>query len=214
MALEATHIKFAIDLKDKYQVSELDKYISGSVYPDSRYITGIDRKLTHNEDSLSVNFNDSDFKKGWACHFLCDNIGNKITASILPELFVDTGPVGQGTDRWVVSTAIKIIQDIKIFSEFNIQPYLEMLNYVENPKGEYIEKVKQYNQLIQEIYKNKDELTVKDSKQLLLSFGIENEFIDRIIIKTNTFLKDTILTEKIHSIYNEMVRLGLKHNID
>ena len=38
MALEATHIRFAYDLKEKYKITDLEKYISGLIYPDSRYI--------------------------------------------------------------------------------------------------------------------------------------------------------------------------------
>lgn len=41
MALEGTHIRFALDVGDKYNIKDLGKYISGTLYPDSRYITGI-----------------------------------------------------------------------------------------------------------------------------------------------------------------------------
>ena len=58
MALEATHIRFAFDLKDVYDVSDIDAFVSGSIYPDSRYVTGIDRLATHPEGYL----NDPEFK--------------------------------------------------------------------------------------------------------------------------------------------------------
>ena len=50
MALEATHMRFALDLKNKYQVRNIKKYIVGTIYPDSRYLSGIDRTLTHSEN--------------------------------------------------------------------------------------------------------------------------------------------------------------------
>ena len=50
MAFTATHIKFALDFKDKYDIKDLSHYLSGAIYPDSRYVTGIDRNLTHNSD--------------------------------------------------------------------------------------------------------------------------------------------------------------------
>jgi hypothetical protein len=47
MALEATHIRFALDLKDTYGVNDVHAFVSGAVYPDSRYVMGIDRIATH-----------------------------------------------------------------------------------------------------------------------------------------------------------------------
>lgn len=41
MPLEATHIRFALDLLNKYKIKNIDQYIAGAVYPDSHYITGI-----------------------------------------------------------------------------------------------------------------------------------------------------------------------------
>ncbi len=61
MSLEATHIRFALDLKDKYRVQAIEKYISGTTYPDSRYVTKIDRGLTHNDDILTPGFAKDDF---------------------------------------------------------------------------------------------------------------------------------------------------------
>lgn len=48
MSLGATHIRFALDLRDRYQVQDIEKYLSGTIYSDSRYVTKIDRNLTHN----------------------------------------------------------------------------------------------------------------------------------------------------------------------
>lgn len=74
MSLEATHIRFALDLKDEYKIKDIKKYISGTVYPDSRYITGIDRNLTHYNDILKPEFAKDDFKKGWQVHQICGMI--------------------------------------------------------------------------------------------------------------------------------------------
>ena len=68
MALQATHIKFALDLQAKYNVKNLEKYISGANYPDSRFLTGVGREKTHDLDSLELL--DSDFKKGWHNHLI------------------------------------------------------------------------------------------------------------------------------------------------
>lgn len=41
MALEATHLRFALDLLPKLEVKDINDYLAGSIYPDSRYTTGI-----------------------------------------------------------------------------------------------------------------------------------------------------------------------------
>ena len=54
MGLEATHIRFALDLKEDLDAKDLNKYLSGAIYPDSRHVTKLERKVTHNFD-LVVN---------------------------------------------------------------------------------------------------------------------------------------------------------------
>ncbi len=87
MSLIATHIRFAINLKDIYHVQDIEKYIAGTVYPNSRYVTKIDRKLTHNNNILRPTFTKDDFKKGWQVHQICDIVQNKIKTKILPHFF-------------------------------------------------------------------------------------------------------------------------------
>ena len=113
MALEATHIRFALDVKDEYNISSLEKYLSGTIYPDSRYITCSDRDLTHSDGLLSLDFAKDDFRKGWYIHLVCD----KVQAIVKEESRVSSS---NKTDDWVLSTAIKNIQDIKDVQCFDI----------------------------------------------------------------------------------------------
>ena len=79
MALEATHIRYALDNKDRFDVSDETKYVSGTVYPDSRYPTGIARTLTHDDSQMQKNFwSNDDFRKGWAAHLLYDKIQQSV----------------------------------------------------------------------------------------------------------------------------------------
>jgi hypothetical protein len=39
MALEASHIRFALDLKEKFKVNNVQKYVYGTTYPDTRVLT-------------------------------------------------------------------------------------------------------------------------------------------------------------------------------
>ena len=59
MSLQITHIRFALDLHKELNITSLDQYISGTIYPDSRYMTGIDRSLTHS-DTLLTQFDSED----------------------------------------------------------------------------------------------------------------------------------------------------------
>ena len=137
MALEATHMQFALDLKDEYQVIDLEKYIVGSIYPDSRYVTGIDRTLTHGEWILADDFTVDDFHKGWQVHQLADNIQTEIIKDYFPKLVpVFAKEDKMIKDEWTMFSAIKIIQDMNDLQKFDLQQSVKYLeNYVFNPNG-------------------------------------------------------------------------------
>lgn len=166
MALEATHIRFALDLKDKFQVKDLAKYISGTIYPDSRYVSEIDRELTHPKDYMDWDiFKVDDFKKGWLVHLLCDRIQSLITKDKFPEIFIGEF-LGSGSERWINHTALKILQDLNDVKKYDITKYLPCLDYVNNPNGENIAKVKQYNQIFQQMYQDPGKVTILDSYEM------------------------------------------------
>jgi len=206
MPLEATHIKFALDLKSKYQVQNLEKYLSGTIYPDSRYISKIERILTHGElDDISTNKN-QDFQNGWEAHLLCDKICNQVINETLPELFIGIGPPGQGTEQWIIKSAIKGIIDMEIYREFNPNPYLAMVDYFISPNGESAEIIKEYNQIIKEMYFGKKEITIRDIGEMWLKFSGEPETIEKINTKTEQLMKNKIIKTKINSLYGEIVK--------
>jgi len=200
MSLEATHIRFALDIKEKYQVQDIEKYVSGTIYPDSRYITKIDRELTHNDDILRSEFAKNDFRKGWQVHQICDTIQNKIKKRALPELFLEKYN-GYNEQRWVVSTAIKIIQDINDMQQFPIKDCLKYLKFSYNPNGENISDIKKYNKIIINLYKDKTKTTVEDNHKTWLALGIDNELNNKVKEKTKEFLKDKKLVKRIESCY-------------
>src|SRR5690242_13526073 len=132
MALEATHIRYALDVKDKYEVRDIEKYVSGAIYPDSRYITKIDRHLTHPEDFMSWDVLElEDFRKGWYVHLLYDAIQGKVFRIKFPEI-VATDILAHGDEQWIKRTALKVLQDLDDVKNFDIVTYLPYLDYVEN----------------------------------------------------------------------------------
>jgi hypothetical protein len=73
MAFAVTHIRYAVDTSRDQNIKDWDAYISGALYPDSRYVTGVDRRLTHRLENMPPRKKWDDFHRGWAAHIICDN---------------------------------------------------------------------------------------------------------------------------------------------
>lgn len=204
MALEATHIRFALDLKDKYRVTELDKYLSGAIYPDSRYVTGIDRNLTHSDAFTHEAFylND-DFKKGWAAHLLCDKIQYEVTKELLPQIFI--GTKGQGSETWIAHTAVKIILDLDDCKKFDVKKYLPFLDYIQTPNGENPEQIKSYNQIFQKMYLAAPDLPADSLMEMWIKLGVEENILAKVRAKTLEYSNSQKTMDAIRTIYGELI---------
>jgi hypothetical protein len=205
MSLAATHIRLALDLKDKYQVQDVKKYISGAIYPDSRYITKINRQLTHNDEILKLTFAKDDFRKGWQTHQACDAIQKEMRKNFLPQAFAEEGD-GYNEKIWIIATATKIIQDILDAQSFSIQEYLKYLEFTHNPNGEDIRGIKKYNQLIITLYKGKKETMIEDYYQMWLAFGISKNLGLKVKMKAEELQGNQKLMEKINGAYINMLK--------
>jgi hypothetical protein len=200
MALEATHMRFALDLKDKYQAQDLKKYLAGAVYPDSRYITGLGRNITHRDGLLNPNLPVGDFKSGWQTHVIYDFTQYKILHEQISELnnLLRT----DGDEKWFIYfTAVKVIEDMANMQAFDIKMALGCLVYVENPNSEDLEQIKKYHQIIIDLYQNKKVTTVEDNYKMWLAFGVSKDLCEKVKEKTEELLKDKILVEKIRACY-------------
>ena len=205
MSLEATHIRFAIDLQEEYKIKDIEQYISGAIYPDSRYVTGINRELTHSDSFLLPEFASDDFKAGWQTHQICDLVYNDVRR----KLFVDLFPISYDSyneQEWILSTALKIIQDMDDMQAFDIKKYLKFLKYSRNPNGESIAGVENYNNIMITLYKNKEVTTIEDNINMWLALGPEASLCAQVRVKTEEFLKDPAILMRIKSIYKEMMR--------
>jgi len=203
MALEATHLRFALDIKDKYQVQDVRKYVSGAIYPDSRYITKIDRHLTHPEDFMDWDvLKLDDFRKGWFVHLLYDKIQWKVTMDKFPEIFA-SNDTSQGGERWVKHTALKILQDIDDVTKFDITKYLPDLDYVENLCGEDIQKLKAYNNIFQRMYANPKQVNIDSCYEMWKEFGIGDELADKVKATAEQYSKDPKAMGLLYQIYPE-----------
>lgn len=200
MALEATHIKFALDLQDEFIIQDLDKYIAGTVYPDSRYVTKIDRKLTHPDIILDSSEETGDFKKGWLVHLLSDKYLNELVEEQFPEVLKNL-PKGWGSEHWIGKTAIKNLLDIEIMDLFNIQPYLSMLDQMICPNDEAKEKMADYIQIIKDLYLNRSSINIEDIKKMWQGLGLGDNLLASVIEKTHEFQSNKNIFNKIQTLY-------------
>lgn len=209
MPLEATHIKFALDKQDKYHIQDLSKYLSGSVYPDSRYITKISRELTHSDNLLSPDFGVDDFKKGWANHFLCDKLWNQVIDNNFPEIFKNEESRGWGSEHWIKNTALKNILDLEVLKMFDIQNYLPLLFDTICPNGEPAEQVKEYYKMIRELYGVRWMVTIGDLKLMWIRLGVGDELVKKVTKKSVEFADNPELVTKIRLQYKLMLNLSV-----
>lgn len=204
MALEATHIRFALDLKDALDVVDVNAYVSGSVYPDSRYVTGIDRLATNPKDYLiDPMFRSSDFHRGWLTHLLADDVQGKCMKVTLPETFE-----GDGQESWIKRTAIKILQDIEDVQKFDIAQYLPGLVYVENPNGEDLNILRGYNQIFPTMYAHPDMVTLQTEWEIWRQFGIGDELANKVKVQAEEYRRDSAVIREVGKLYDAMVDEG------
>jgi hypothetical protein len=204
MALEGTHIRFALDVKDKYQVKDLAKYLSGTIYPDSRYPVGTERKLTHPDDFYDWKVSElDDFRKGWYAHLLYDRIQYKIITQILNI----EGFAPQFSDDWVRLSSIKTLQDLDDIQKFDIRSYLELLSYVENPNNEDLGKLKNYNQSVVEIYKKS--FSIENAAKSWGDFGVSPDMVEKILKQTIAYSNDEAAMKKIREIYDATLKVAV-----
>ncbi|QQS60703.1 hypothetical protein IPN41_01885 [Candidatus Falkowbacteria bacterium] len=210
MAFEGTHLRFAVDVQERFQIQDLNKYLSGTIYPDSRYMTKIERNLTHGNQFFDKNFyQHNDFKKGWVAHLIYD----KIQFELIGEIFSDIVPQSEifyGDENWITRTAIKMLQDMNDISNFEIQIILPLLNYVETPNGENLQTLERYNQLIIDLYHSAPSIHINDYKKMQLEYSGDETTFDKVAIKVSQFRDDTSIKERVPLLYPKTVDIFSK----
>jgi hypothetical protein len=202
MALEGTHMRFALEVRDSFRVKDVKKYISGSIYPDSRYITGVDRGLTHDDSQMErIFWWDDDFKKGWASHILYDKIQYEVHTELFKDILKEGNPEMSWEEDWIVRSALKILQDKFDVLRFNIHEFLDGLDYVETPNGEDYETLKKYNCCYKRVYSKVPNVTVEDIEAMWDEWNVSDENSKRIERLVNEMRKDAVLMKRIEGIY-------------
>jgi hypothetical protein len=207
MALECSHIRFALDIKDVFGVQDMEKYISGSIYPDSRYVTGFERPLTHNNDYLSKDFwAEDDYKKGWVAHLLLDLTQKAIFNDVFKDL-LGTQNIEQGNDTWVKRSGLKVLQDMDDFTKFDLEKHLPYLKYYEASNNEPAEDMKKYYETVARMYAGKDKVTIQDSVALVTGWGLDPELAKQVGASAVKLEQDSFVKENIVKVYDQALAL-------
>jgi hypothetical protein len=201
MALPATHIRFALDSVHRFPITYLDRYIAGTLYPDSRWLTGVDRLKSHDQKYLTPEFPDSEYTYGIHIHCVCDKIQSLVFAERLPGL-ADL----DDQDRWVYLSAAKMIQDSFDMQEFDLQACLPFLAYAENPNDEDVNAVLAFNRIIQNAYRHKKRFDFQDYFDLWVHVSLSPDTAAQMVSEMKRMAEEDDLVQLIKKSYGETFR--------
>lgn len=207
MALPGTHLRFALDVAGHYPVHTMAHYLSGTIYPDSRWITGVHRETTHGERFLRKDFPDSDFTCGWHVHCLCDAVQKPIYGRLLTD-----GGNQNEDQRWIRDSAAKIVQDMRDITLFNLKAHLPALDFAKAPSGEDIEMVRRFNSIVRNAYSVENGPSLEDYRHLWLNVGLSPALAADVISATDQMMSDSSFVGTIESAYDEMVLKAMSMN--
>ena len=201
MALPATHIRFAVVLAEHLSVAAMPAYLSGTLYPDSRWMTGLARETTHDRRFLAPDFASDDFSLGWHIHCVCDRIQGDIHDDFLGDLSLLSPE-----ERWIRMTAAKAVQDANDAVMGSIQRHLSQLTDNRTPNGESVEGVSAYLELVGRVYRRNVQPAWSDYAALWAGVGLDRQRISRIEEQVERIMGDEILVSGLYGAFEQMVR--------
>ncbi len=202
MAVACTHFRMALDTLRLFNVQDERAFLAGSVYPDSRYLTGIRRAMTHGPDRPRDPFalGLTDFEKGWALHLLHDRLSFRPYCSLAPW----NGETVEFGDRvWVHLSAEKVVEDMMSFDALGgTAAGLMGLPCPLPPSGESAEKLERYFFLIGQMYSRRP--TFERYKEMWVAYGGQASVADAINGVAAEMLSDAAKVSRIGSIYGQV----------
>lgn len=198
--MQMTHLRFALDLKQKLDIHDLTRYLSGALYPDSRYFTKVPRTVTHNEGAPTDLFAKgwTDFEKGWATHLYYDRVAGTHIDPMLGGL-----PLATGEEGWFRATAIKAIED-SVSYDLLPDP-LGLLQHLEAsppPRGEDPALLGAHYASLRVLYASKP--TMQDYGERYEKIGMPQGFAERISLHLEDLLAGH--RSEVESIYGKVLQ--------
>ncbi len=200
MALPATHLRFAATVADQLAVSDWSAYLSGTLYPDSRWVTGVDRHQTHDARFLDPAFATDDFSLGWHIHCVCDQIQGDLYAQIVNGL--DALTAGQ---RWVRLSAAKVIQDMVDAAEARLGDRLPLLKTSRTPNQESVVDMDNYFGFVKQAYHGLRVPDWQDYARLWDQVGLDAPTVLRIKAELQQMRSDMALSTALGEAFDRMV---------
>lgn len=210
MALPATHLRFAAAIAGQLFVTDRAAYLSGTLYPDSRWLTGIDRRRTHTAACLEPDFPADDFTLGWHIHCHCDRIQQELYNGLFDGL-ADLTPDA----RWIQTSAAKVVQDMHDAAEGAINAHLSLLTEARTPNGESGQAVAAYMAAVQRTYHQVAAPAWSDYVRLWRDVGLDPHRIGQIGAQIQWIRGQAALVGDIHAVFERMMaRWSAAHAAD
>lgn len=207
MALEGTHIRFALEFKEKLGVKNVSDYVAGCLYPDSRYKTKLDRAKTHPVDYMDWSLVVADdFRKGWFTHLLCDRVQSRVFKKKFPQFFI--GEIDSGNQTWVALTAVKLLEDLADVRAFPVASNLPEDASIFAACGEDRVLLNEYYGVVRETYSRPLELTIAGYRSKLSALGLGEEHATLVVARAKELSHDKNIMELIGQVYDEAVSLA------
>jgi hypothetical protein len=203
MALPATHLRFAEAVALRYAIVDRGAYFSGTLYPDSRWVTGLKREQTHSDRFLESDVVRDDFTAGWQVHLICDRLQQRLHRPLLGDI-----AALDPASRWIVSTASKVVQDMRDAALGRLADTLPLITHAAAPNGEDPAGVEAYLGYVRRAYGRHSTPGREDYVRLWNAVGLDRETIGRIAVQTDRILADPSWTDRIQAVFEQMVALS------
>lgn len=191
MALPATHVRYALELMLPSIERQKNAYLSGTLYPDSRMLTGISREQTHADTCLAESFATSPFRLGWQLHCRCDLIQAQVHTRLWPVAAQLPEP-----QRWIAMSAAKMVQDEADATTGPLIQHLDTLMPAEPPFGEPAETIARFYALIHEVYAARISPRERFTR-LWTGVGLKPALIDKLMRAYDDLKSESVLSRRI-----------------
>ncbi|MEJ2640158.1 MAG: hypothetical protein P8010_11320 [Desulfosarcinaceae bacterium] len=192
MALPATHVRYALMQMPSGIDIHQKAYIAGTLYPDSRMLTGVSRELTHGEGCLADGFANTPFRLGWQLHLRCDLLQAEIHTRLWPAAADLPEP-----RRWIAMSAAKMVQDEADRLAGPLLEHLEALSPSAPPFGESFDRIVRFYRMIHGVYACTEIAPHERFARLWAGVGLDAGLIDRLLKAYEELLADEDLAQRI-----------------
>jgi hypothetical protein len=200
MALQATHFRIARDLLPHLPVTDPAAYYAGTIYPDSRYVSGIRRSLTHQDgcplDPFAPGL--TDFERGWAVHLVYDEVAGEPQKGLIPPHIRNEEGLG---DFWRHFTIVKFLEDeatcVALGSALAEMQSIHPLGGT--PRHEPPEALERFYRMVRDLYANGPPSF--DAHARYFDGLVPKETVQRLMADYRTAREDAELVARSQAIY-------------